>query len=191
MKIFQLLLFVLLSSTGFELLAATRAFRLGDVLSAEISRNNVAIKNFDKKDYPFSFNHYAYALVAVKLHKGRSLSIHDFSLKFKNKTYKCFALSSGNDSFDAKNWQLTKTDPKTVYALLFILDSDIFGSAKKNIPLTLVYNLSKTGQVNCQLPFKFINYDKLTSVRKIPTKGIFSRVQIDTNKKVSRRSGQK
>ena len=185
MKIFQLLLIVLLSSAGFELLGATRAFRLGDILSAEISRNKVNIKNFNANDYPFNFNHYAYALVAVKLHKGRSISIHDFSLKFKGKIYNCFAVSSDNASFNVRKWHITKTNPKIVYALLFILDSDIFGNAKKNIPLTLIYNLNKAGQVSSTLPFKFINYDKLTSVQKIPSKGIFSRVKIDINKKTS------
>lgn len=185
MNILKLMVFVFLCASGCKLLSATLPFRLGDILSTEISRNKVVIRNMGKYDYDFKFKHYVYAVVAFTLHKGRSLSIYDFELKFKDKAYKCVALAIGNGAFDVKRWHLTKTNPKMIYSLLFILDSEVFGNAKKTISATLVYTLSKSGQVNYELPFKFINYDKLTTVGKIPVNGVFPKIKIDTSRKAA------
>jgi hypothetical protein len=158
-------------------------FRFGNILSAEISRDRVTVKNLNDQDYNFGFKHYAYAVVAVKLYKGRSLSIYDFNLKFNDKVYKCVALRTGKGRFDAANWQLTLTSPDTIYSLLFIMDSEEFGNAKKTVTATLLYNLSNSGQTSYEIPFKFINYDKLTKAEDIPESGVFPEVKIDTRKK--------
>ena len=182
MNTLKLLIFTFLCASSFELLSATLPFRLGEILSAEISRNKVVIKNMNSSDYDFKFKHYAYAVVVLKLHKGRSLSTYDFKLNFKDQTYKCIALKSGSESFDTKRWQLVKTNPKTIYSLLFIMDSELLGNAKKELPLTLVYSLVNSGQVSCKVPFKFINYDNLTQLSKIPASGIFPKTKIKIRK---------
>ncbi|MDD5597759.1 MAG: hypothetical protein PHV82_07425 [Victivallaceae bacterium] len=158
-------------------------FRIGNILSAEISRDKTAIKNLGPFDHDFGFRHYAYAVVAVKLHKGRTLSIYDFRLKFKDKLYKCVAMRTGGGSFDADKWLLLKTNPQTIYSILFILDSEALGNAKKTVPATLIYALDTSGQTSCEVPFNFINYDKLTKVENIPGSGAFPKVKIDTRKK--------
>ena len=178
MNTLKLLIFTFACALSFKLLSAPHPFRLGNILSAEISRNKVVIKNMDSSDCDFKFKHYAYAVIFLKLHKGRSLSIYDFKLNFKDKTYKCIALRSGNESFDTKKWQLVKTDPNTIYSLLFIINSELLGNAKKKLPLTLVYSLVNSGQVNCELPFQFVNYDNLTQVNQIPANGIFDKITI-------------
>jgi len=182
MNTLKLLIFTFLCASSFELLSATLPFRLGDILSAEISRNRVVIKNMNSADYNFKFKHYAYAVVFLKLHKGRSLSIYDFKLNFKEKTYKCIALRSGNESFDTKKWHLAKTDPKTIYSLLFIVDSETLGNAKKKLPVILIYSLVNSGQVNREVMFKFVNYDDLTPLNKIPANGIFPKIKIEPRK---------
>jgi hypothetical protein len=159
--------------------AATRSFRIGEVLSTEISRHKMFIKNLGKYDYDFEFKYHAYAVVVFKLLKGRTVSIYDFKLKYEGKLYKCIALRAGNTPFDTEKWQITDTDPKTVYSMLFILDSEAFGNAKKKVNAELVYALNNSGKINYELPFEFINYDELTSVDDIPQKGIFPEIKID------------
>jgi hypothetical protein len=182
MNIRKLLIFAFLCAASFELLSATLPFRLGNILSAEISRNKVVIKNMNPLDYDFKFKHYAYAVVVLKLHKGRTLSVYDFKLNFKDKAYKCIALREGSKAFDTKNWHVVKTDTKTIYSLLFIIDSEVLGNAKKELPLTLVYSLFNSGQVNRKVPFKFVNYDNLTPLNKIPANGIFPKIKIKSRK---------
>lgn len=182
MNTLKLLIFTFLCVSSFELLSATLPFRLGNILSAEISRNKVVIRNMNSSDYDLKFRYYAYAVVFLKLHKGRSLSIYDFKLNFKGKNYKCIALRAGNKAFDTQKWQLTKTDPETIYSLLFIIDSELLGNAKKKLPLTLVYSLFNSGYVNCKVPFQFVNYDNLTQVDQIPANGVFARIKIKPRK---------
>ena len=185
MNTLKLFIFAFLCVSSFELLSDTLPFRLGEILSAEISRNKVVIKNMNSSDYDFKFKYYAYAVVALKLHKGRSLGIYDFKLKLKDKIYKCIALKSGNKFFDTRKWQLVRTNPKTIYSLLFIIDSEVLGNAKKKLPVTLIYSLANSGQLNYKVPFNFINYDDLTQLDKIPANGIFPKIKIKTQKTFS------
>lgn len=174
-KTLALLIFCILS---FQLSGATIPFRLGEVLTAEISRNKVTIKNLNTSDYNLKFKHYAYAVVVFKLQKKRSISIYDFKLNLKGKAYKCIAIRAGNRHFDTKNWRFTKTSPKTLYSLLFIVNSDVLGNAKKMIPANLLYTLNKSGKTSYEIPFKFINYINLTPINRIPRDGTFPKVKI-------------
>jgi hypothetical protein len=184
MNTIKTLILVVLCSLSFQLLAVTIPFRLGDLLSAEISRNKVVIKNLNAADYDINFKHYAYAVVTFKLQKGRSISIHDFKLKLKYRSYRCVAMRSGNRTFDTKNWKLNKTLTGKLYSLLFIIDSETLGNAKKTVPANLVYNLNNSGRVNYELPFKFVNYDNLTPVYKIPAGGMFTKTKISSPEKL-------
>jgi hypothetical protein len=167
---------------GFTVSAALFPLRIGGVVSAEITRTEIPVKNLGKYDYVFPFKHKAYAVVAIKLHKGRSIGIYDFKLKYKGESYKCIALRKGNGTFDAKLWEIKKTDPDTVYSLLFVVDSEVFGNAKTTLTATLLYDLKPNSRENYELPFKFINYDKLTPVDKIPGTGVYPEVKIETRK---------
>ena len=182
MNMLKLVILIFLCGSGFELLSDTLPFRLGNVLSAEITRNPIVIKNMDNDFYDFDFKHYAYAVVFVKLHKGRSLSIYDFKLEYEDKTYPCVALRAGNGFFDIEQWKFTKTNPETIYSLLFILNSDAFGNAQKTVQAKLVYALNKSGHVSYELPFNFLNYHELTEVGKVPANGVFPKVEINTGR---------
>lgn len=179
----KLLILTFLAILSLQLQGAPMPFRFGNILAAEISRDKITVRNLGELGYDFWFRHYAYAVVAVQLDKGRTLSIYDFNLQFKDKVYKCVALRAGGGSFDSRNWQLAETDPQTIYSLLFILDSETLGNAKKTVSGTLLYALNNTGQTSYKIPFKFINYDKLTQVQNIPKSGVFPEVKIDTRKK--------
>lgn len=182
MNIIKLLILFILCTSGFELLSASIPFRLGQILSAEISRNKVTIKNFNSADYDLKLKHYAYALVTFKLNKGRSVSIYDFKLEFKDEQYKCIAIRSGDETFNTKNWRFIKTSPQTIYSFLFIINSEDLGNAKKTITATLLYTLNNSGKVNYVLPFNFVNYSNLTQLDKIPIDGTFPKVKIITKK---------
>lgn len=182
MNLIKLLIFTLLCASSFEMAGATIPFRLGNFLSAEISRNKVTIKNFDSFNYNIKFKHYAYAVVTFRLDKGRTISIYDFKLALKGEQYKCIALRSGDKNFDTKNWHITKTSPKTVYSLLFIVDSEVLGNAKKTLPAELLYTLTKSGQTEYELPFNFINYTDLTQIDKIPSNGLFPEIETPNHK---------
>ena len=177
-------LFILMSA-GFTASAALFQLRIGGVVSAEITRTQVPVKNLGKYDYVFPFKHKAYAVVAIKLHKGRSIGIYDFKLEYKGENYKCIALRKGNGAFDAKLWEIKKTDPNTIYSLLFVVDSEVFGNAKTTLAATLLYKLKPNSRESYTFPFKFVNYDKLTSFEKIPKAGVFPEVKIETQKKTT------
>ena len=173
--------FVLLTA-GFTASAALFPLRIGGVVSAEITRNQIPVRNLGKYDYVFSFKHKAYAVVAIKLHKGRSIGIYDFKLEYKGKSYKCIALRKGNGAFDAKLWEVKKTDPNTIYSLLFVIDSEVFGNAKTTLTATLLYDLKPNSRESYELPFQFVNYDKLTPADKLPKAGVYPKVEIKTEK---------
>ena len=177
---FKILILFITVSAGFTASAALFPLRIGGVVSAEITRTQVPVKNLGKYDYDFPFKHKAYAIVAIKLHKGRSIGIYDFKLEYKGKDYKCIALRKGDGAFDTKLWEIRKTDPKTVYSLLFVVDSEVFGNAKTTLTATLLYNLKKTGRESYELPFQFMNYDKPTPIEKIPKTGVYPEVEIET-----------
>ena len=185
MNMTKYLIIALVCAANLKAAAATIPFRLGEILSSEISRKEVKIKNIGKFDYKFDFKRKAYAVVAIKLHKGRSLSKYDFTLNYDGVSYKCVALRSGNGAFDAKKWQIKKTSPNVVYSLIFVMDSEVFGSAKKKLEATLEYVIDKSGQGNIKIPFQFVNYDALTSPSRIPAKGVYPKVEIKKKKKPS------
>ncbi len=183
MSIFKTLAFTILCALTLQLSGAPIPFRLGQVLSAEISRNKVNIKNLKAVDYDFKFKHYAYAVVTFKLYKDRTISIYDFILSLKDKEYKCVAVCAGNMVFDTDKWEFKKSSPDKIYSLLFIVDSETLGNAKRTMPGTLIYTLNKSGKSSYEIPFKFINYTDLTAADKIPSNGIFPEVEIKGIKK--------
>ena len=149
----------------------SRRFCLGWIVSAEISYKPVSVWNQDTHAFSDKFKEMAYAVVAVKLDRDRTLSIYDFSLVVDDTKFPCVALRKGISDFNASTWQFTDTIAEEVYSILFIVDYPDLNSAKK-IKLKLVYNLSKTSSVDYLIPFKNLNSGDFTPATNIPSEGI-------------------
>lgn len=150
--------------------AASRRFCLGWIVAAEISSKPVTVWNQDTYAFKDKFRDKAFAVVAVKLDRDRTLSIYDFSLVFDGGKYPCVALRKGISDFNASTWQFTDTLAEEVYSMLFVVEYPDLYSAKK-IKLKLVYNLSKTNSVEYLIPFKNLNYGDFTPATNIPSDG--------------------
>ncbi len=131
-------------------------FRLGWVISAEISSHSVNVLNLN----PFAFDepakNKAYAIISIKLDSGRTLSIYDFSLVVDGNKYPCVALRTGISDFNAENWQILETSPKEIYSMLFIVACPDLESAK-DVKLNLKYNIVQNQSIECLIPFKNLN----------------------------------
>lgn len=153
-----------------------RRFCLGWIVSAEISSKPVSVWNRNPYAFSDKFKNKAYAVVAVKLDRDRTLSIYDFSLIADDSKFPCVALRKGISDFDASNWQYTDTLAEEVYTMLFIVEyPDLYSTSK--IKLKLVYNLSKTNSVDYLIPFKNLNSGDFTPATNIPSEGI---LEVDT-----------
>ena len=150
--------------------ATSRRFCLGWIVAAEISSKPVTVWNQDTYAFKDKFKDKAFAVVAVKLDRDRTLSIYDFSLVFDGGKYPCVALRKGISDFNASTWQFTDTLAEEVYSMLFVVEYPDLYSAKK-IKLKLVYNLSKTNSVDYLVPFKNLNYGDFTPATNIPSEG--------------------
>lgn len=147
----------------------SRRFCLGWILSAEISTKSVNVLKQEPNAFGEKFKNKAYAVVAVKLDRDRTLSIYDFSVVVDDKKFPCVALRKGISDFNAAAWQITDTLAEEIYSMLFIVE---FPDSTKNIKLKLAYNLSKTNQIVYLIPFKNLNSGDFTLVTNIPAEGI-------------------
>lgn len=143
-------------------------FRLGWVVSAEISRRAVTVLNQNPYAFKEPENNKAYAIISVKLDSGRTLSIHDFSLIVSGNKYPCVALRTGISDFNAENWQILETSPKDIYSMLFIVDCPDLESGKE-IKLNLKYNIVKSQSTEYSIPFKNLNNADFTPVVNLLT----------------------
>jgi hypothetical protein len=151
--------------------AATRRFRLGEILCAQMSKRMMSVANWNKLAFPANYNSKVYAVVVVKLDKGRSLSIYDYSLKQGYDTFPCVAIRKGSGSFNANTWKLDKSSSGDIYSMLFIINIPGYSSSAK-LDYTLTYNLSKSGMVKTKLDFKNLYYSSFTSINSIPKTGL-------------------
>lgn len=166
--IFITVLLLMFTSIGH---AATRRFRLGKIVCAQISKRMVSVLNLDTLALPSNYSSKIYAIVVVKLDKGRSLSIYDYSLKQGIDTFPCIAIRAGNGIFDASKWKFKSTSPDTLYSMLFILNIPGYSSTAK-LDYTLFYNLSNSGMVKTLLNFQNLYYSSFTAVNSIPQTGL-------------------
>ncbi|MCF6174650.1 MAG: hypothetical protein L3J71_02665 [Victivallaceae bacterium] len=151
--------------------AAVRRFRLGEILCAQMSKRMMSVANWNKLAFPANYNSKVYAVVVVKLDKGRSLSIYDYSLKQGYDTFPCVAIRKGSGSFNADTWKLDKSSSGDIYSMLFIVNIPGYSSSAK-LDYTLTYNLSKSGIVKTKLDFKNLYYSSFTSINSIPKTGL-------------------
>ncbi len=152
--------------------AATQRCRLGEILSAQMSKRMVSIANLNKFALPnIHYDSKLYAIVVLRLDKGRSLSIHDFSLKQGSDNFPCVAIAKNSYNFDGKVWKLENANGKDLYAMLFIVNVIGYDSSSELI-YNLTYNLSRSGIVKNRLTFKNLYYSSFTSISSIPTSGL-------------------
>ena len=153
--------------------AATRHFRLGYILCAQMSKRMISVANWSKLAFPdkYNSNSKVYAVVVVKLDKGRSLSIYDYSLKQGYDTFPCVAIRKGSGSFNANTWEIDKCSTSGVYSMLFIVNIPGYSSSSK-LDYAFVYNLSKSGMVKTKLDFKNLYYSSFSSINSIPQNGL-------------------
>ena len=154
---------------------SSRRFCLGWIMSAEISSKPVNVWNHNPYAFNDKFRNKAYAVVAVKLDRDRTLSIYDFSLVVDGSKYPCVALRKGISDFNASNWQFADILAEEVYSMLFIVEYPDLYYAKK-IKLKLAYNLS-AGPVDYLIPFKNLNNGDFTPATNIPSDGA---LEVDT-----------
>lgn len=161
--VFSVIIMLLFANLATAAGAPPVRFRLGWLISSEISSQPVTVLN----QVPYAFEepsrNKAYAIVSVKLDSGRTLSIYDFSLVVNEKKYACVALRTGIGDFNAANWQTQDTSPKDIYSMLFIVDYPDLEYAK-DIKLNLRYNLAKNQVVEYSIPFKNLNNGDFTPV---------------------------
>ena len=62
-------------------------FRLGWVISAEISSHSINVLNLNPYAFDEPAKNKAYAIISIKLDSGRTLSIYDFSLVVDGNKY--------------------------------------------------------------------------------------------------------
>jgi hypothetical protein len=170
LKILILLIVIAMACPAFAEKSAR--FRLGKILAAEITRNNVRVNNLNKHAFTFDFRQKAFAVVTVKLDPGRSLSIYDFSLKLLGRKYACVALRAGHADFNGGTRVIKKSSPDDLYSMLFIVNAAPLGSEERILEGTLLYNLSKKGVYEFTVPFKYLGYSSLTSTTNIPASGM-------------------
>ncbi|MCP3967165.1 MAG: hypothetical protein GY750_01395 [Lentisphaerae bacterium] len=155
--------------------AGSIPFRLGRIYAAEITRSRVYVSGLKDTTFKTNFSSKAYAMVAVRLQPGRSLSIYDFALRIDGTEYPCVGLRSGSSSFSYTKWKQSSTSTGEFYSMLFIVNASDINSSAKNVKGTLVYKLKSGGKTETAIPFKNIRYSSLTSSSDIPAKGMFNK----------------
>lgn len=151
--------------------ASALRFRLGWVLCAQMSRQEVKIAKWNKLAFTNNYTSKVYAVVTVRMDKKRTLSIHDFSLVQGFDKFPCVAIREGSGDFVYQNKEL-KTSPDKLYSMLFMLEIPDFKDDKK-LEYKLAYNLFKTEDGDLTLEFKNLGSGSFTPVDKIPVRGCF------------------
>jgi hypothetical protein len=166
-KIILLLALVLLLSFSGET-AETSRCRAGWIGAAEIGTQSIGNLQLDPMAFPEKYSNTVYAVIAIKLDPGRSLSIYDFTLRYNGRKFPCVALRQGDNSIDSTQWIIRETRPEELYSLLFILDYPALANAGGEITLELLYNLTdQPVQVSQELRFKNVCGSSFTTVPDI------------------------
>ena len=161
-----LLLAVCFISTA--VLAETILFRSGEVLAAEVSTAAPRVTNLAADEVPEGC---VYALVTVRLQQGRTISAEDYSLNALGGLYRCIAVRTENEAFNAENWHIASTTPKKKYGMLFALQIPA-GQNYNNVKFDLVCNAP--GKWNrTAIPFTDRRGQGFSSASSIPNAGRF------------------
>jgi hypothetical protein len=150
-------------------LAETIVFRGGEVLAAEVSTAVPRVANLAADEVPEGS---VYALVTVRLHQGRTISAEDYSLRALGGLYRCIAVRTENEAFNAANWHISTTSPEKKYGMLFALQIPA-GQKYNNARFDLVCNAP--GKWNrTAIPFTDRRGQGFSPASSIPNTGRFS-----------------
>ncbi len=146
---------ICLSLFAFMLFAAcfgkTIPFRSGEVLNAEFTTQKVAIENFSKLIFGVDSAR-CYAVVAVRLAPGRTISIFDYKLKVNNNFYPTVAIQKNYNGFQYTTDKITPERESDIFFLLFFVDTNMSNSSYE-----LHANFQPIDRAKVVLPFKNLN----------------------------------
>lgn len=144
-------------------------FRIGKVISAEISGAPIEIIRQDQFPYPLPAKK-LYAVAALKMTSNRSLSSLDYSLVVNGKTYPCVAIVCNMAAFVCSPDAIFPSD-NDIPRMLFVLDSTKIQlpPAGNTIRATLKSNLR--GRSSVTLNFLSLGSKPFSDCTKIPAAG--------------------
>ena len=158
------IIFLLLAAS---LNAGVIRFRSGKIIAAEITGANVKIDNFDPHAFPAMPENRMYAVLSVKLDKGRAISIFDYSLEAFGTTCPCVAVNSGSGF----RYTVNTLDGISSAQLLFVLDRRSIGKTES---IKIKCNLPPTdGTYDLSVPFENRNYNAPSGLNELPASGVF------------------
>lgn len=167
-RLFAVIMCLAMSSVWAE----TIVFRGGDVLAAEVSSQTPRVLNLPAEEQGGSR---VYALVTVKLHPGRTVSVEDYSLNALGGLYRCIAIREENGAFNAEKWHFNAVSPRKRYGLLFALQIPV-GQNYNNVKFDLVCN-APGKWVRTSIPFTDRGSQGFTPATSIPVSGKFPAVK--------------
>lgn len=168
---YGIILFLAIFFAAGAVFGDTLAFRGGEVLAAELSRQAPTIRNLDEDAFEFNFNTRAYCLVTVKMTPGRTLGTTDYSIEIFGRRYPCVAIRVDGGAFDAAVREFTEISPSRKYGLLFIIDGSVVGADKQE-NLELAANAPGKYQKTV-LPFTNLASRAFTAAGRISDRGMF------------------
>jgi len=148
-------------------------FYAGDVFIAEIMPANSLfapkIVNVPKYyDLPDFGSDTGYAVVVVKLDKGRSISSLDYVLSDGSAEYPCLAVSDADGVYDVSAWEKKKNDAGKKYSMLFKVRLPNSGKPQYR----LKFKLRPTAVLEPNLRFVNVGDKPFTPLSKVPDAGM-------------------
>lgn len=145
-------------------------FRSGEAIAAEITSLTQNVSNLSRFEQSTNIKNKLYAVIFLKLDKGRSIGIYDYVLSDGNTEYQCAAIKESiGEPFDNSKWEYaTNTDGKT-YMMLFIVNGPL--PKDKPVKYTLKSKLFDNTIVNPVIEFKNIGAAAFSNPINIPAEG--------------------
>lgn len=136
-------------------------FRYGRIISAEACSSKPKIT--DPTLTMTRSRNSKYVEIIFQPDQGRSLSLHDFTLKDPSGTeYPCIAVAEGDKPYSGITWNFRDMDAKTCHRMLFAIPSS-------EGEFTLVFKLFPT-KIE-EMPFKLKSVTAFSKAGSIPNKG--------------------
>ena len=176
-KFFILVMFISISWNTSAQTIELSAFT-GHAVAAEITTAPVEIINGDQSPFLPACKSPAYAVVVVKMHRNRSISMLDYSLTINNITAPCITAVYNMDSFvvntphspnDARTITLYPSETDYV-RLLFVFDSSKINLNSSVVPAQFKSNLS--GRKTLSIKLSNLGGSNFTDVKNIPANGM-------------------
>ena len=145
----------------------------GEVVRAELKPGDGGIKIVNVDKYaPRSrvTSDVGVAVVTVRMDKGRTLSLYDYSLVNGSKNvFPCVAIMNSVGEYDDSFREFTKTKPNELYNLLFKVEMPGY---KKKPRYILRFNLRRGQKRDPKLSFVVLGKFPFTKTSKIPLEGM-------------------